>query len=118
MFNSLKTIAMKKLIGSLSIVFVFFLFSCGPRPETADDHKVYEESEILDKEAGMVEREVGERSPATDLLEEERQAVGEPELIERSAGRDQNALEKSVARDQELMEEKRTPVERNQEKRE
>ncbi len=109
---------MKKLIGSLSIVFLFFLFSCGQRPETADDQKVYEEAEMLDKEAEMVEREVGGRSPATDLLEEERQAAGEPELIERSAGRDQNALEKSVARDHEPGEEEKPHVEQKQVERE
>ncbi len=70
---------MKKLVGSLSIVFLFFMFSCGSGPETADEQEVHEEVEVIEKEVEEYEQEVKERSIKEEAEVKERSIAGEKE---------------------------------------
>ncbi len=82
---------MKKIVGSLSIVFLFFMFSCGSGPETADEQEVQKEVEFFEQEIEEVKMDT-EKKPTDE----------DQPLIERSAGKDKEKVgeEKMIERRQ------------------
>lgn len=68
---------MKKLVGSLSILFLFFMFSCGSGPETADEQEAHDEVEMLEREVEADDQEVRERSTRGETEVRERSIAGD-----------------------------------------